>query len=142
MVYEFVRVEWRPGVIFLIDPVCLTPPRDREWRPARHADGIQRRNQANLLNACINLIPPDRQGEVPFAIAVSKADLVSEYLTYRPGVDQDREVRALLEMCDAHGVQPRHVPVAPPAVSATVDQNERRHRLGRDQRCFPGTPSA
>jgi hypothetical protein len=92
------------GVLFLIDPVCLNPPPGREWRPAQHADGIQRRNQANLLNACINLIPPDRQGEVPFAIAVSKADLISEYLTWRPDVDQDREVRALLEMCNAHDV--------------------------------------
>src|SRR6266545_606963 len=67
------------GVIFLVDSVQLKPIRDllAGAGPERPA------NQADLLVACINDMGPRARRRVPYAITLSKSDLIASALADR-----------------------------------------------------------
>jgi hypothetical protein len=63
------------GVIFFVDPMSF-----REFRSAFKDTpdaALRRPNQANLLSACIADLAPADRARVPFAITLSKSDLVA-----------------------------------------------------------------
>jgi hypothetical protein len=104
------------GVIFLVDPVWLAPV-----RRVLATNGVRRSggsNQADLLTACIQQMEPEKRAAVPYAITLSKSDLLVGLRSSRPrfadrppdgtrewGEDLrtvDREVRTLLQDAEAH----------------------------------------
>jgi hypothetical protein len=73
-------VQHAAGAIFLVDPYWL--PRMRDMSTARRSQG---HNQADLLAACIEQMTPQGRRDVPFAIALSKSDVVSAMMDgHRP----------------------------------------------------------
>jgi hypothetical protein len=66
------------GVIFLIDPLSVTDPWGRPLASHAGATAMSPEiNQADLLNGCIEDIGTARAWTTPFAIALSKADLIA-----------------------------------------------------------------